>query len=1498
MATSLTLREKRVFVVVGLLAASVTVNCGDAPSTTLSPTEKFSVAAQPLVGTNTLTASRDTTLLGGVFQNLNFGTLPFLLVEKALVGFDQNALTAISPSGMTVSAARLDVTILGNPVGSGRARTIQLFRLTHDWSEEQATFRCAVDRNVWNLAANCPAGQDWLIGAPSSGKSNPWAATPTATALLRARAGGVLSFDVSADVRAFAAGTVPNFGWVIKSDDLDGGTLILGSREASTPPRLVVTTGCASGFADCNGQPGDGCEQRLNTPTSCGGCGISCDDSNPCTADACSADGVCTHTSVEDGLACDDGNACTRADSCRDGACVGSQPVACAAADQCHGAGSCDPATGACSNPPVADGTACNDGDACTQTDSCLTGVCTGSNPVTCVAADQCHVAGACDPSSGVCTNPPATDGVACNDGNACTQSDRCLAGTCSAGEPVVCPTADGCHPGLCDSVSGTCSNPMACHLYGVGTIPSATSDGLAVSPLTLEDGASNNQVGGIGSAIAYTGVGNLFLASPDRGPNAGDDSFTERYYVVDLALADGHVTPTIKAGAVLDQGAGLPAFTGRNIAFDATNSPASRRLDVEGLRVGAGGTFFVSDEYGPFVYEFAADGHRLRALNVPAKFLIDHPAKEDDELPPTNTKGRQSNRGMEGLAISPDGSKLYGLMQSPLIQDGALSKKNNRVGTNLRLLEIDVVSGQTREFLYPIASDNLGTNEILAVNDHQFLVDERDGKGGTDTTVKKLYLIDISAATDISNIAALPSTDIPAGVSPVSKQLFLDLLDPAFGLAGATFPEKIEGLAFGPDLPDGRHTLVVSSDNDFLSDQDSKMFVFAIDRLALPGFTPQQAAFSDLCDGLQPVTCGAPAVCHRAGMCNPGTGTCNAPVEPVGKPVGAQVAGDCRRSQCDGQGNAVNAVDISDVPVDGNQCTSDACTADGLPANPPMAAGTTCAQGGGTLCDGAGACVSCLSASDCGVDTECTAYTCQAGACGIAFAPAGTPLATQVAGDCHVNQCDGVGGVVTVASDTDVPTDDGNPCTLESCSAGTPTILAATVGVACGGAGVCDGAGSCLGCLTASDCPGADTECARRVCAAGQCQMAAAPAGTPVVAQTSGDCRRNVCDGTGQTTVVADDSDLPVDNNQCTADTCSNGVPSNAALATGASCAQNGGQVCDGNGACVSQTFRVLRVGDGAAGLSSAAAALFIEERRLDGSLVGTIPLPVAASGANQPFTQSGSASSEGGLSLSGDGRYLITAGYAAVPGTAAVAGLATSVVKRTVARIDAAGNVDTSTTLATAFNANNVRGATSADGTGFWVGGAGGATGGVWFVPIGTSGGVQVTSTLNNVRWLHVIGGKLYGTSNVAGTANVFIVGTGLPTLVGQTAKALAGMPTNNNPSPFSFALFDLAPGGDPLTDGMDTLYVADDRAAGATTGGVQKWTWTGATWAQTATLNVTPTPIGFRGLAGSAVGGKVTLVASTADNNNNRLVVFVDDAGAVTSTIIASASANTTF
>ena len=85
------------------------------------------------------------------------------------------------------------------------------------------------------------------------------------------------------------------------------------------------------------------------------------------------------------------------------------------------------------------DGTPCDDGSACTQTDTCQAGVCVGSNPVVCTASDQCHVAGTCDPATGLCSNPAAPDGTACNDANACTLGDACRGGVCAGTD--FCPT-------------------------------------------------------------------------------------------------------------------------------------------------------------------------------------------------------------------------------------------------------------------------------------------------------------------------------------------------------------------------------------------------------------------------------------------------------------------------------------------------------------------------------------------------------------------------------------------------------------------------------------------------------------------------------------------------------------------------------------------------------------------------------------------------------------------------------------------------------------------------------------------------------------------------------------------------------------------------------------------------------------------------------------------------------------------------------------------------
>ncbi len=318
-----------------------------------------------------------------------------------------------------------------------------------------------------------------------------------------------------------------------------------------------------------------------------------------------------------------------------------------------------------------------------------------------------------------------------------------------------------------------------------------------------------------------------------DRGPSDGGASFACRMHFVDIVLK-GEAKPELKISLIetvmLKDEAGR-SLVGVATAFDPAKPAATLRFDPEAVRVGRDGSIFISDEYGPYIYQFAPTGKRLRSIPVPKKFLIANPRADEDAEIAANQSGRVTNKGMEGLAITPDGRKLVGAMQAPLIQDGG------RKAMCTRLIEIDIASGASREFLYPMAKSGLGLSEILAVNENEFLVIERDGKSGKEAREKKIVRIDVSKATDISSTARLPKDGVPEGIVAVKKVAFIDLLDPRFGLAGSDFPGKVEGLAFGPDLPDGRRLLIVTTDNDLKADQPTWIYAFAIGKDSLPRF-------------------------------------------------------------------------------------------------------------------------------------------------------------------------------------------------------------------------------------------------------------------------------------------------------------------------------------------------------------------------------------------------------------------------------------------------------------------------------------------------------------------------------------------------------------------------------------------------------------------------------------------------------------------------------------
>lgn len=327
--------------------------------------------------------------------------------------------------------------------------------------------------------------------------------------------------------------------------------------------------------------------------------------------------------------------------------------------------------------------------------------------------------------------------------------------------------------------------------------------------------------------------------------------------------------------------------------------------------------------------------------------------------------------------------------------------------------------------------------------------------------------------------------------------------------------------------------------------------------------------------------------------------------------------------------------------------------------------------------------------------------------------------------------------------------------------------------------------------------------------------------------------------------------------------------------------------------GSFTSGNLTVLRVGDGNGSLGNAATPVFLDEySSTGGNPVQSLALPTAVSGNNRILTLGGTATSEGALALSTDGRYLTLAGYDAAPGTASVAGTTSATTNRIVARVDVAGNIDTSTHISDGYSTSNIRGVVTDDGTHFWTAGTG-TGGGTRFVTFGSSGAsTLLSSSPTNTRVPNIFAGQLYISSASSTFQGLSTVGTGLPTTGGQTTTILPGFPTAGGPSPYAFTLLDL----NSSVAGVDTAYVADDRAS-ASGGGIQRWNFDGTTWTLAYTLN-SGLGTGARGLTAVNNAGTIVLYATTTETSANRLVTVTDSGASSAFTTLATAQANTVF
>lgn len=368
---------------------------------------------------------------------------------------------------------------------------------------------------------------------------------------------------------------------------------------------------------------------------------------------------------------------------------------------------------------------------------------------------------------------------------------------------------------------------------------------------------ATDNRLGAFGSDLFYDASTETFYGIADRGPGGGVLDYTPRIqgFRLNVDSNSGAIQGFQLVSTTLLRKNDGQYFNGKNPGLlNGDPSVLGLSFDPEGIARRANGNFLIADEYGPSLYEFDANGVFIRAFTPPANLVprrndgtVDYVAgRLTNSNPDGVARGRQDNRGYEGLTISPDGSKAYAILQDPLSSEGA--QNDGRRSRNLRIVEYDIATGEpTRQFLYELEAladingripgtnndfaataqgRNIGVSSITALADGSFLVIERDnrGLGEADPTgavpvgSKRVYRIRLDGATDVTNLDLTGTNTLPADVVPVQKALYVDVVA-AIGPQNVPV-EKLEGLAFGRILSDGSLNMFLISDNDMSVNQ------------------------------------------------------------------------------------------------------------------------------------------------------------------------------------------------------------------------------------------------------------------------------------------------------------------------------------------------------------------------------------------------------------------------------------------------------------------------------------------------------------------------------------------------------------------------------------------------------------------------------------------------------------------------------------------------------
>jgi hypothetical protein len=371
-------------------------------------------------------------------------------------------------------------------------------------------------------------------------------------------------------------------------------------------------------------------------------------------------------------------------------------------------------------------------------------------------------------------------------------------------------------------------------------TIPGSQGDQFGTS---VNDGRL-----GMFSDLYFDRSRNEWWGLSDRGPGGGTISYETRVqrFTLDVnpntgAISNFQVAQTIKFSS------GGSALNG---LAPATAGTLGTAFDPEGFVVNPrNGNLLVSDEYGPSIYEFNRSGALVRAYATPANLVPKVGANTNFNAEPTTlTSGREGNRGLEGLAISPDGRFAYAMLQNGTVADGTVSGSSLNRGMYARIVKYDTDTGAAvGQFAYRLdgsgtsPAQGRGISAIVALDDHRFMVLERNNRGvgvpnaNIASPDKLVYVIDINGASDVTGVAL--NGALPSGVSAVTKAVSplinlaatATLNDPSLAALGGRGAEKWEGLTVGPRLNDGSFMLLAGTDNDYSVTQNGSNVQFDV---------------------------------------------------------------------------------------------------------------------------------------------------------------------------------------------------------------------------------------------------------------------------------------------------------------------------------------------------------------------------------------------------------------------------------------------------------------------------------------------------------------------------------------------------------------------------------------------------------------------------------------------------------------------------------------------